>query len=77
MTDASLLLDIAARHYVYAGARDQAILEETGLSPTRFWQRVNVLIDDPATCQAHPVVTGRLRRQRAARMRGRRATRVA
>jgi hypothetical protein len=73
MTDADLLLDLAARHYAYAGARDQAILDEAGMSPTRFWQRVNVLIDDPATCQAHPVVTARLRRQRQARQRSRAA----
>lgn len=74
MTDLdALFLDIATRHYAHAGARDQAIVEETGLSVTRFWQAVNQLIDDPTVISADPVHVGRLRRLRASRQRSRRA----
>lgn len=66
-------LDLAARTYVHAGAREQAILEETGLSPTRFWQRVNGLLDQPAAYEYAPVVVSRLARQRRARQRSRAA----
>lgn len=72
MTDLdALFLDIATRHYAHAGARDQAIVEETGLSVTRFWQAVNRLIDDPAILAARPVEVSRLRRLRASRQRSR------
>ncbi|HEY0890481.1 MAG TPA: DUF3263 domain-containing protein [Nocardioides sp.] len=41
------LLTLAATPYRYAALRDERALAEFGLSPTRFWARVNMLLDDP------------------------------
>lgn len=52
-------------------AKDQAIREQFGISPTRYRQRLAQLVDNPAALEAHPVLLGRLRRirdQRAARI---------
>lgn len=67
------LLDLAGREpgYALVGAFEQAVLEETGLSPTRFWQRINALLDEPAAWEYAPVVCGRLARLRRARRRSR------
>lgn len=56
-----------------AGAREGAIRELFDLTPTRYHQLLNRLIDKPAAMAAEPVVVGRLRRQRdeAQRRRGR------
>jgi uncharacterized protein DUF3263 len=55
------------------GAKDQAIRDGFGLSPTRYYQLLNALLDDPAALAADPVLVKRLRRLRAAggRRRGR------
>ncbi|MDO5669365.1 MAG: DUF3263 domain-containing protein [Corynebacterium sp.] len=52
-----------------AGAKEELIRAELGMSPVRYYQRLNVLIDVPAALAAHPVLMGRLRR-----IRDRRAT---
>lgn len=46
------------------GAKEEAIRAELGLSPVRYYQRLNLLIDVPAAMAAHPVLLGRLRRIR-------------
>ena len=72
MTDADrLILEIADRFYLSPGSRENAIREETGLSPVRFWQRMNRLLDDPAAALGCPEVVSRLRRLRDARARQR------
>lgn len=38
-----------------------------GLSSTRYAQRLNRLLDDPAAVEAYPVLVNRLRRVRAGR----------
>lgn len=79
LTDADrTILDLAAREpaYVHPGAFEQEIVEATGRSVTRFWQRVNVLLDDPAAWDYAPVTLARLSRQRQARQRSRAARRA-
>ena len=79
LTDADrTILDLAAREpaYVHPGAFEQAVIEATGRSVTRFWQRVNVLLDDPAAWDYAPVTLARLSRQRQARQRSRAARRA-
>ena len=79
LTDADrTILDLAAREpaYVHPGAFEQAVVEATGLSVTRFWQRVNTLLDDPAAWDYAPVTLARLSRQRQARQRSRAARRA-
>lgn len=66
------LLAIEARTYAHRGAHEQAIYEETGLSPTRAYQRLNQLISVPAAWEHAPSTMARLDRQRAARARSRR-----
>lgn len=51
----------------YAGAKDSAILERFGMSPTRYYQVLNALIDRPEAQAAEPLLVGRLRRLRDAR----------
>lgn len=47
-----------------ATAKTQAIAEQFGLTPTRYYQRLNQLVDSPAALAAEPVLVNRLRRIR-------------
>jgi hypothetical protein len=55
----------------YAGAKEEAIRREFGMSPTAYYQLLTRLIDDPAALEADPMLVKRLQRQRAARRRQR------
>ena len=55
----------------YAGAKEAAIREQFGMSPTRYYQVLNALLDNPAAVAADPVTVNRLRRLRAQRQRAR------
>jgi Protein of unknown function (DUF3263) len=55
----------------YAGAKEEAIRREFGMSPTAYYQLLTRLIDDPAALEADPMLVKRLQRQRAARHRQR------
>ncbi len=55
------------------GAKDQAIIEALGMSPTRYYQLLNELIDDPEALKFDPALVKRLRAQRARRQRMRSA----
>jgi len=70
------LLDFAGRWYRYAGAQEQAILDEFGLSATRFRQQINDLIDRQAALAYAPTTVKRLRRLRAAKLQARNARRI-
>jgi hypothetical protein len=60
----------------YAGAKEEAIRREFGISPTVYYQQLNRVLDDPAALEADPLLVRRLQRQRAAR-RQQRAARAA
>jgi hypothetical protein len=49
------------------GVKEREILDALGLSPTRYYQLLNDLIDQPAAAQFDPVLIARLRRRRAVR----------
>jgi hypothetical protein len=51
----------------HAGSKEQAIRERFGVAATRYYQRLNQLIDTEQALEFDPVVVGRLRRQRASR----------
>ncbi|MEV6161404.1 DUF3263 domain-containing protein [Streptomyces sp. NPDC052052] len=53
------------------GAKERAIRERLGISPTRYYQLLNALLDDRRALEEDPVTVNRLRRVREAR-RGRR-----
>ncbi|WP_369068623.1 DUF3263 domain-containing protein [Kineococcus terrestris] len=60
----------------YAGAKEQAVRELFDLSPTRYYQVLNALIDSPAALAHDPMLVKRLRRMRATRQRARSARRL-
>ena len=60
----------------HAGAKEQAIRELFDLSPTRYYQVLNSLLDSPAALAHDPMLVKRLRRLRAQRQRVRSARRL-
>lgn len=69
--DASILA-FEKQWWRHAGAKEQAIKEQFGLSGTRYYQLLNALLDNPAALAHDPVLVGRLRRIRGSRARQRR-----
>jgi hypothetical protein len=55
----------------YAGAKEQAIRDQFGISPTRYYQSLNTLLDHPDALKHDPALVKRLRRLRATRQRSR------
>jgi hypothetical protein len=49
------------------GAKERAIREGLGMSPTRYYQLLGALLDDPRALAHDPVTVNRLRRIRDAR----------
>lgn len=49
--------------------KEREILASLGLSPTRYYQLLNELIDQPEAAQFDPELVARLRRRRAVRAR--------
>lgn len=58
------VLALERRTWPGPGAKERAVREELGLSPTRYYQRLNALLDDPAALAHDPVTVNRLRRRR-------------
>ncbi|MEV7912608.1 DUF3263 domain-containing protein [Streptomyces griseus] len=65
------LLALERRSWAGPGAKERAIREELGMSPVRYFQLLNALIEDERALREDPVTVNRLRRVRDAR-RGRR-----
>ncbi|GAA2362865.1 hypothetical protein GCM10010246_62610 [Streptomyces cuspidosporus] len=65
------VLAVERRGWPGPGAKERAIRERLGISPTRYYQLLNALLDDPRALAHDPVTVNRLRRLREAR-RGRR-----
>ncbi|WP_084469075.1 DUF3263 domain-containing protein [Nocardiopsis trehalosi] len=55
------------------GSKEQAVRDAFGLSPTRYYQLLNGLVDRPEALAFDPMTVKRLRRLRAARRRRRTA----
>ncbi len=70
------LLTFEREWWRYAGAKEQAIKEHFDLSPTRYYQLLNRLMDDDRALAYDPMLVKRLRRQRASRQRQRAARRL-
>ncbi len=60
----------------YAGLKEQAIKEMFDLSPTRYYQVLNSVIDNPTALAEDPLLVRRLRRLRATRQKTRSARRL-
>lgn len=65
------VLAVERQSWTGPGAKERAIRERLGISPTRYYQLLNALLDDRRALEADPVTVNRLRRVREAR-RGRR-----
>jgi hypothetical protein len=63
------LLDFEKQWWRRPGAKEQAIRERFDLSPTRYFQLLNALLDRPAALAYDPALVKRLRRVRASRSR--------
>ncbi|WP_438827985.1 DUF3263 domain-containing protein [Streptomyces tropicalis] len=61
------VLALERRGFAGPGAKERAIREELGLSPVRYYQLLNALLDDTRALAHDPVTVNRLRRVRDAR----------
>lgn len=67
------ILEFERQWWRHAGAKEQAIREEFGLSTARYYQVLGALIDDPAALVHDPMLLKRLQRGRDARVAARAA----
>ncbi len=58
------VLAFAARWWRTTGARDEALHTDLGLTPVRYFQILNRLLDDDRAMQRDPLTVQRLRRVR-------------
>ncbi|MFW6776053.1 DUF3263 domain-containing protein [Nocardioides sp. CPCC 205120] len=65
------MLALEQRWWKYAGAKEATILDEFDVSPARYYQELDALIDLPAALEAEPTLVRRLQRLRDARRRQR------
>nr|WP_229897540.1 DUF3263 domain-containing protein [Streptomyces finlayi] len=65
------VLGVEKRGWPGPGAKERAIREQLGISPTRYYQLLNALLDDARAWEHDPATVKRLRRIRDDR-RGRR-----
>ncbi|WP_330239963.1 DUF3263 domain-containing protein [Streptomyces sp. NBC_00525] len=61
------VLAVERQSWAGPGAKERAIRERLGLSPTRYYQLLNALLDDRRALEEDPVTVNRLRRVREAR----------
>ncbi len=65
------ILDFEHRGWRHAGAKEEAIRAEFGLSAARYYQLLNALIDSPAAVVHDPMLVRRLQRIRDSRTQAR------
>lgn len=70
------ILDLENRLWIHPGPKDAAIRAELGISPNRYYQLLNALLDDGRALRHNPVLVNRLRRWRDAQRTARAARRV-
>jgi hypothetical protein len=70
------ILTFEREWWKHAGNKEEAIREHFDLSPTRYYQLLNRIIDDEVALAHDPMLVKRLRRLRAQRQRQRAARRV-
>ncbi|RKT52269.1 DUF3263 domain-containing protein [Saccharothrix australiensis] len=70
------ILAFERQWWKYAGAKEQAIKELFDLSPTRYYQLLNALLEKEEALAADPMLVKRLRRSRSGRARARAAKRL-
>lgn len=58
------VLAVERRSWSGPGVKERAIREQLDMSPTRYYQLLNALLDDPHALAHDPVTVNRLRRRR-------------
>lgn len=61
--DDLMILEFEATAPRGIGAKEEAISHVFGLSPVRYYQRLNVIIDAPEAMKMNPTLVSRLRRR--------------
>ncbi|MCR6649776.1 MAG: DUF3263 domain-containing protein [Cellulomonas sp.] len=61
------ILDFEARTWKHYDVKEERIRAELGLTPTAYYQLLNVLLDDPDAYAYAPATVARLRRLRERR----------
>ncbi|CAM5443056.1 hypothetical protein SABIM44S_02263 [Streptomyces abikoensis] len=61
------VLALERRAFSGPGAKERAVRERLGMTPTRYYQLLGALLDDPRALAHDPVTVNRLRRIRDAR----------
>ena len=70
------ILEFERQWWRYSGAKEQAIRDEFGLSATKYYQTLTVLLNKRAAMEFDPLLVKRLRRVRSSRQRARTARRL-
>ena len=70
------ILTFEREWWKHAGNKEEAVRERFDLSPTRYYQLLNRIIDDEVALAHDPMLVKRLRRLRAQRQRQRAQRRV-
>ncbi|HEU5471718.1 MAG TPA: DUF3263 domain-containing protein [Actinophytocola sp.] len=70
------ILAFERQWWAHAGAKEKAIRDEFEVSPTRYYQLLNELLEKRAALEADPMLVKRLRRLRTGRQRARAAKRL-
>jgi hypothetical protein len=65
------ILDFERQWWKYADTKETGIRERLGLSPARYYRRLNWIIDQPQALAHDPLLVRRLTRTRRARQRDR------
>jgi len=68
------MLEFERQWWRQPGAKEQSIRDTFGITPTRYYQSLNALLDLPAAVSYDAALVHRLQRLRAAATRGRRLT---
>ncbi|MDI3409117.1 DUF3263 domain-containing protein [Streptomyces cavernicola] len=61
------VLALERKGWASRGVKERAIREQLGISPARYYQVLNALLDDPLALAHDPVTINRLRRIRESR----------
>lgn len=70
------ILEFERGWWRHGGAKESAITEIFGMTATRYYQRLNVLIDTPEALATEPMLVKRLRRLRSTRQQARQQRRL-
>lgn len=69
-----MIIDFEQTYWHRADSKENAIRETFDLSPVRYYQLLNDLIDEPEALEAEPMLVNRLRRIRDSRAHVRKAS---